>query len=232
MFDDLLDPDPPRPGLREYAIVTNRTRDLRRQRRARIAPFAALAVVIAAATLTAQLARPANERIRTAHDPGGAPSGQSLPESAGPTPADDEPAFTRGEPLDGFDSSGIGSPLVLPSSTIRVDVRAGNWTIPLSLVARGSEFCVGVSDLEPACARPDASLHWLTVDTPDESTALVVFAHADVRVAFELVDRSCAEFASAPDVQGWVCDGVASSTTEVRLIGPDRLLIDTVPPDP
>ncbi len=235
MFEGLRDPDPPRPGLREYALVTGRTRELRRRRRLLTVPMAVMTAVFGVVAIAGFITgRPADrERLSAgeAHAPASLAEQWTTPSASLPRENGDRPSTVRVQPLETFDATALGAPLPPPPQPIDIEFLMKSQTLTLTLIDGLSRFCVEAADIERSCATPGASIHWLTVTDTEGRTGLVLFAHSDLNIAFELVDRTCTEQTVGTHVRGWICPDVAPSDTEVRIVGSDRILIDTVPSD-
>jgi len=244
MFDDLDDASPPTPGLREFALVTERARAIRR-RRAAVVTWSTVASVVVAVTSTAWLVQHDVSDRRVVSVPisiDGGPVETTAPPSTAEVPPSstevgrhytfdeateiaDLPALTVTAPLEALqDPTAPGLISIVGDADGRTCIQIDGGATAEACVDRGAPF----ASLQWT---PDPTLPTLAPGRDDQLSPerLLIVVDADVQVAFFTVGGSCSvtRFGEDAPVQLWLCRDLDPSAAYVEVVGPNQIVIGT-----
>jgi hypothetical protein len=217
IFDDLHDPRPPRPGMREFAIVAERAHAIRRRRIRHTMRWACALIVVACGAGIALTV--GGRELQTTNDP--------------PGPGPDAVVASAQVPLG--ESERIAQ---LPAVTLRqtVSLRSEAGAVELSQTADG-RICAsaGSGSTALACAPPHTGLVAveLTVEPSSESSSpsTVIAVDGSVDVNFLTVGVTCGRPGADPGidllVDVWLCDGLDVDRATAEAKAPDLVVITT-----
>jgi hypothetical protein len=217
VFDELHDPQPPEPGIREFAIVAERAQAIRRRRAAWVVRVASVFLVVGAVGSLYLLAN------RTETTPSGPPVATPAPrsEATGPPATQPAPASTVG--LTAAQSASALPPIELGPGLLTISDE------PLVEIfeATDGRTCVQTSVAISTANCAPAGAGFVVIDYGEGAArrvALVVDPTIDV--GFDDSSATCSRtFPDFAVVQVVVCSGLDLATATVEVPGPDRLVI-------
>ena len=210
-FDDLHDPDPPRPGMCEFAIVAERANAIRR-RRAQIAVRSTCVVLALGAAITLAFTR--FDRDDGGMVPADTPSPTVPVTSLTQTTTTSPPAPT-----------GDAAPILLAEASLLTGLPPIEMSaVPIPIGATGRSEIVALDDGQ-ICTRTDVgpvsecAPAGVGLYAVDENLSVTVVADDEVRLNFLVVGATCSRTPlSRTDVVVWTCNDldVQQTTAEVR----------------
>jgi hypothetical protein len=207
-FDELHDPDPPEPGMREFALVAERAQGIRQRRAAWVVRIAGVVVVAGAAVAIYQVS------ARSGTTPSAPPVTTELspmPSTASTLNLADAQSASALPPI------ALGPGLLTISDEPLVEI----------FEATDGSTCTqaDVTVHTPSCAPAGAGFVAIEYGEGD-ATRLAIVVDPTVDVSFDAADAECTQgFPDFAVEQVWVCAGLDADTTTVEIQAADRVVV-------
>jgi hypothetical protein len=220
-FDELHDPDPPEPGMREFALVAERAQGIRQRRAAWVVRIASVVVVAGAAVAIYQVSArsgttPSAPPVTTELTP--TPSTPSTPSSRSPMPST-APTLNLAE----AQSASALPPIALGPGLLTI---SDEPLVEIFEATDGSTCTqADVTVHTPSCAPAGAGFIAIEYGEGD-ATRLAIVVDPTVDVSFDAADAECTQgFPDFAVEQVWVCAGLDADTTTVEFQTADRVVV-------
>jgi hypothetical protein len=216
MFDELHDPDPPAPGMHEFAVVAERAREIRQRRVAWVSRATSLVIVAGAALAMFQV------------------SGNDGPTSGPPATSAVPAAITTLDPsgagatpstvsLGAAQSASALPPIVLGPGRLTI---SDDPLVEIFEATDGSTCAdAAVALSSPTCAPAGAGFVVFEYGE-GEAARLAIIVDPTVAVGFDAPEATCTQtFPDFAVVQVSVCAGLDADTATVEVQAADRILV-------